>query len=130
MEVHRMKDGKLHTGAKHTSDSKVIKLMKIIPAKTKGKKWTAYFSIGKDKEKAVSFGASGYRDYTLMSDKTSKFYLPKKEDREKVKSAYISRHSREDQTNPMKPATLSRYILWSSPSFGGSIRNFKKRFGV
>ena len=125
-----MKDGKLHTGAKHTSDSKVIKLMKIIPAKTKGKKWTAYFSIGKDKEKAVSFGASGYRDYTLMSDKTSKFYLPKKEDREKVKNAYIKRHSREVQTNPLKPATLSRFVLWENPSFGGAIRNFKKRFGV
>ena len=125
-----MKDGSLHTGAKHTSDSKVVKLMKIIPAKTKGKKWTAYFSIGKDKEKAVSFGASGYRDYTLMSDKTSKFYLPKKEDREKVKAAYIARHRREDQSNVLKPATLSRYILWENPNFGGSIRNFKKRFGV
>ena len=130
MEVHRMKNGKLHTGAKHTSDSKVVKLMKIIPAKTKGKKWTAYFSIGKDKEKAVSFGASGYRDYTLMSDKTSKFYEKSKLERDKVKAAYIARHGKEDQTNPMKPATLSRYILWSSPSFGGSIRNFKKRFGV
>jgi len=130
MSVHRMKDGTLHTGAKHTASSEVVKLMKIIPAKAKGKKWTAYFSIGKNKEKAVSFGATGYRDYTLVSDPKSKFYLKSKAERQKVKSAYIARHSKEDQSSPMSPAALSRFVLWQSPNFGGAIRNFKKRFGV
>ena len=125
-----MKDGTLHTGAKHTASSEVVKLMKIIPAKAKGKKWTAYFSIGKNKEKAVSFGATGYRDYTLVSDPKSKFYLKTKAERDKVKAAYISRHSKENQSNPMTPAALSRFVLWHSPNFGGAIRNFKKRFGV
>jgi len=115
---------------KFLSISEMVKLMKVIPAKAKAKKWSAYFMMPDGKEKVVSFGASGYRDYTLISDKKSKFYLPKKADREKVKAAYIKRHSKEDQTNPMKPATLSRYILWSTPSLGGSIRNFKKRFKV
>jgi len=108
----------------------MVKLMKVIPAKAKTKKWTAYFMMPDGKERMVSFGATGYRDFTLISDKKSKFYLPKKSDREKVKQAYISRHSREQQTDPMKPATLSRYLLWSTPSLGGSIRNFKKRFKV
>jgi len=108
----------------------IMKLMKIIPSTRKGKKWTAYFKMPDGKEKVVSFGATGYRDFTLINDKSSKFYLPKKSDREKVKQAYISRHSRERQTDPMKPATLSRYILWENPSFGGAIRNFRKRFKV
>jgi len=107
-----------------------MKLMKIIPSKRKGKKYVAYFKLPDGKEKLVHFGASGYRDFTLISDKTSKFYLPKKADREKVKAAYISRHSREPWTSPDSAGTLSRYILWSTPSLGGSIRNFKKRFGV
>jgi len=130
MSVHRMKDGTLHTGAKHTASSEVVKLMKIIPAKAKGKKWTAYFSIGKNKEKAVSFGAAGMRDYTLVSDPKSKFYLKTKPERDKVKAAYIARHSKEDQSSPLSPAALSRFVLWQSPNFGGAIRNFKKRFGV
>ena len=107
----------------------MIKLLKIIPAKQKTKKWTAYFKVD-NKEKAVSFGASGYRDFTLMNDKTSKFYEPDKKKREKVKEAYKKRHAKDNLTDPLSPGALSYYILWSSPSFGGSIRNFKKRFIV
>ena len=108
----------------------MVKLMKIIPAKAKGKKFTAYFKMPDGKERAVSFGATGYRDYTLISDKKSKFYLKTKAERTKVKAAYIARHSKENQTDPMTPATLSRYILWQNPNFGGAIRDFKKRFKV
>ncbi len=59
---------------------RMVKLMKIIPAKAKGKKWTAYFLLDAKtkKEKAISFGASGYRDFTLMNDKNSKFYEKKR----------------------------------------------------
>ena len=108
----------------------MIKLLKIIPAKAKGKKWTAYFMLDNGKEKAVSVGARGYRDFVSMNDKTSKFYEPKKEIREKVKEAYKKRHAKDNLTDPMSPGALSYYILWSSPSFGGSIRNFKKRFSL
>jgi len=108
-----------------------MKLLKIIPSKRKGKKYVAYFKLPDGKEKAIHFGASGYRDFTLISDKTSKFYIKDKAGREKVKAAYISRHSsKEDWSKPDRAGTLSRYILWSTPSLGGSIRNFKKRFGV
>ena len=107
-----------------------MKLLKIIPSKRKDKKYVAYFKLDSGKEKAVHFGASGYRDFTLISDKTSKFYIKDKADREKVKAAYIKRHGKEDWSKPDSAGTLSRYILWSTPSLGGSIRNFKKRFGV
>tara|TARA_R110000764_G_scaffold168916_5_gene256223 strand:+ start:855 stop:1199 length:345 start_codon:yes stop_codon:yes gene_type:complete len=114
----------------------MIKLLKIIPAKNKKKKWTAYFDLGekdkkgKQKEKAVSFGQAGARDFTLMNDKTSKFYEKKKEDREKVKKAYQSRHSKDRINDPLTAGSLSYHILWSSPSFGGSIRNFKRKFNL
>ena len=104
--------------------------MKVIPSTRKGKKWTAYFMMPDGKERMVSFGATGYRDYTLISDPKSKFYLKTRAERQKVKAAYISRHSRERQTDPTTPATLSRYILWQNPNFGGAIRDFKKRFKV
>ena len=107
----------------------MIKLLKIIPAKQKSKKWTAYFKVD-NKEKAVSFGASGFRDFVLMNDKTSKHYQPDKKKREKVKEAYRKRHAKDNLTDPLSRGSLSWFILWSSPSFGGSIRNFKKRFMV
>jgi len=107
-----------------------MKLLKIIPSKRKDKKYTAYFRLPDGKEKIVHFGATGYRDFTLISDKSSKFYIKDKAGREKVKAAYIKRHSKEDWSKPNSAGTLSRYILWSTPSLGGSIRNFKKRFGV
>ena len=107
-----------------------MKLMKIIPSKNKGKKYVAYFMLPTGKERAIHFGASGYRDYTLISDKKSKFYIKDKAARDKVKAAYISRHSKENWSKPDTAGTLSRYILWSTPSLGGSIRNFKKKFSV
>jgi len=110
--------------------------MKIIPSKVKGKKWTAYFDLGekdkkgKPKEKAVSFGAEGYRDFTLLNDKSSKFYEKDKKQREKVKKAYQARHSKDPINSPMTAGALSYHILWSSPSFAGSIRNFKRKFSL
>tara|TARA_R110001592_G_scaffold34272_3_gene117765 strand:+ start:2914 stop:3249 length:336 start_codon:yes stop_codon:yes gene_type:complete len=108
----------------------MVKLMKIIPAKDKKKKWTAYFLLDAKtkKEKAVSFGASGYRDFTLMNDKNSKFYEKDKKVREKVKKAYRARHAKDPINSPITAGALSYWILWSSPSFGGSIRNFKNKF--
>lgn len=103
--------------------------MKIIPSGRKNKKYVAYFMVG-EKERAVHFGQKGARDFILMNNKKSTHYIKSKEEREKVKQAYITRHAKEDQTDPTKPATLSRFISWSTPSFGGSIRNFKKKFNV
>jgi len=109
---------------------RMVKLMKIIPAKAKGKKWTAYFLLDAKtkKEKAISFGASGYRDFTLMNDKNSKFYEKKKEDREKVKKAYQARHAKDPINDPMTAGALSFWILWNKPTLAGSIAHFKNKF--
>ena len=107
-----------------------MKLMKIIPAKAKAKKWTAYFMLDNGKEKAVSFGARGARDFTLLNDKNSNFYEPDKAKRDKIKAAYRARHAKDRIDDPLSPGALSWHVLWSSPSFGGSIRNFKKRFSL
>jgi len=109
-----------------------MKLLTIIPSSNKSKKWTAIFEIDGNKEKKVNFGATGYRDYTLMNSKNSGFYLPKKSDRDAVKSLYINRHKKREEnlwkTSPMSPATLSRFILWSAPTMSVAVSNYRKKF--
>ena len=108
--------------------------MKIIPSKVKGKKWTAYFDLGekdkkgKPKEKAVSFGSKGMRDFTLINDKSSAFYIKDKKEREKVKAAYQSRHAKDRINEPMTPGSLSWFVLWNKPTLAGSIAHFKNKF--
>tara|TARA_R110001606_G_scaffold374625_1_gene532530 strand:- start:8485 stop:8748 length:264 start_codon:yes stop_codon:yes gene_type:complete len=84
-----------------------------------------------DKEKKISFGASNYRDNTLINDKNSKFYLKKLVDRNVVKASYIRRHrEKENWNNPLTAGALSRFILWNKKTLNSSIRDFKKRFKV
>tara|TARA_R110002153_G_scaffold214470_2_gene367101 strand:- start:116 stop:448 length:333 start_codon:yes stop_codon:yes gene_type:complete len=106
-----------------------IKLMKIIPSKRAGKKYTAYFMLDNGKEKAVHFGSKGMRDFTLINNPKSKFYLKTKAERDSVKNAYIRRHKkRENWNNPLSAGALSRWVLWELPSFAGSIKKFKNKF--
>ena len=107
-----------------------MKLVKVISSGRKTKKYLAIFKLTDGSEKKVHFGAKGMRDYTRISDRKSSFYIKDKEEREKVKSAYISRHGKENWTSPDTPGTLSKYILWNLPSMAASIKMFKKRFGV
>lgn len=105
-----------------------IKLLRIEPSSKKEKKYDAIFMVD-DKEKKVSFGASGYRDYTLINDKNSKFYLPKILDRNVVKASYIRRHrEKENWNNPLSAGALSRYILWNKKTLASSIKDYKKKF--
>ncbi len=107
-----------------------MKLLRIVKSSNNSKKFDAIFMID-NKEKKVSFGASGYRDYTLINDKNSKFYLPKILDRNVVKDSYIRRHQKkEDWTNPLTPGALSRFILWNKKTLASSIKDYKKRFKV
>jgi len=48
------------------------------------------------------------------------------------RSRYIQRHQRrENWTDPTKPGTLSRYILWgSSTNKAAALRAYKAKFGV
>tara|TARA_Y100000592_G_C5455236_1_gene311023 strand:+ start:133 stop:456 length:324 start_codon:yes stop_codon:yes gene_type:complete len=84
----------------------------------------------KHDNKTTHFGAAGMRDYTELHKKSSKHYLSKKEDREKVKKAYKSRHSNYSVTNPYKAGTLSMFLLWNKPTLSASIKDYEKRFKV
>tara|TARA_R110001606_G_scaffold348339_1_gene497873 strand:- start:472 stop:810 length:339 start_codon:yes stop_codon:yes gene_type:complete len=106
-----------------------IKLLKVLPSKKSGKKYDAYFLLDNEKEKVVSFGASDYRDYILINDKNSKWYLPKILDRNVTKASYRRRHEKDLETkDPTRPGYLSYYILWNKKTLGGSIKHFKNKF--
>jgi len=78
-----------------------------------------------------NFGAKGMRDYTLINDKNSEFYIKDKAEREKVKAAYLSRHRNDKNLGSIHaPAELSMVILWSAPTLAGGIKNYEKKHGV
>ena len=112
----------------------MTKLLKIIKSENSKKKYDAYFLLDNNKEKKVSFGAKSYRDFTLINNKNSEFYLPKSSDRESVKSAYRKRHQKDLLTDANKKGlgagALSYYILWNKPSIESSIIDFKNKFNL
>jgi len=75
------------------------------------------------------FGASAYRDFTLMNDKNSKFYEESKEERNKVKSNYLKRHSK-DPKGIHSPSTLSDMILWNKPTIRESLKDYENKYNV
>lgn len=108
-----------------------MKLIKIEKLKTSTKKFKAHFQIDKNKTKSVSFGAKGYRDFTLISNKSSKFYIADKTERNLVKERYIRRHrSNENWLNPLTAGSLSRWILWEKSTISQATKEFKKRFKI
>jgi hypothetical protein len=83
-----------------------------------GKKYTAIFYDDERKKiKTVHFGAIGYQDYTTHHD----------DDR---KDNYLSRHGKEQWTDPTTPATLARFILWNYKSKSKSYNHYLKIFNL
>ena len=106
-----------------------MKLLKVVKLVNDSKKYEAIFLLDNGKEKKVKFGSFGYRDFTLINDKNSKFYLPKTLDRNVVKDSYLRRHQKDLKTNdPTRPGYLSYYLLWNKKTFSSSLKDFKKRF--
>ena len=70
-----------------------------------------------DGDKIISFGASGYSDYTLHKDPARK-------------ENYIKRHSNEDwsRETALSPAWLSRYTLWEKPRLKKAIINANSKY--
>jgi hypothetical protein len=96
----------------------LLKLIKIKTSNNKDKKLDAIFERD-GRTKVVSFGASGYRDFTKP---------PHDEERKRL---YLERHQkREDWNNPVSAGALSRYVLWNKPSLQESIKDYKKRFNL
>ncbi len=94
-----------------------MKLKTVRKSLKPAKKYDAVF-IDDEKEKVVSFGAAGMSDFTIHKD-------------EARKERYLNRHRKnENWDKPDTPGALSRYILWNKKTLRGSIRDFKKRFGV
>tara|TARA_R100000773_G_C4172965_1_gene85891 strand:+ start:276 stop:653 length:378 start_codon:yes stop_codon:yes gene_type:complete len=75
------------------------------------------------------FGSSAHRDFTLMSDKNSKFYEPDKDKREKVRINYINRHKK-DPKGVHSASSMSDIILWNKPTLKGGIKEYEKKFNV
>lgn len=77
--------------------------------------------------KVVRFGGYGYKDYPTYYETNSVVAATKRDH-------YIARHrvAEEDlwKTNPMAPATLSRYVLWNLPTVEASVEYYRKKFGL
>tara|TARA_R110002096_G_C14496052_1_gene714985 strand:+ start:848 stop:1174 length:327 start_codon:yes stop_codon:yes gene_type:complete len=106
-----------------------MKLVDIKPSTRKGKKLMATFRKDDDKEITTHFGSANMRDFTLLNDKNSAYYIKNSGAREVVRQAYLRRHAkRENWFAPMTAGALSRWILWEKPTLKRSIANFKRKF--
>ena len=86
--------------------------IEIKRSKKAGKKFDAII----DGKKTVSFGATGYSDYTQHKD-------PERKQR------YINRHKKAENWNDPKSAGFyAKHILWNQPSLRASIADTNKRF--
>jgi len=113
----------------------MFKLISIKQSSKIGKKYDAkFFNKKTNKNKIISFGSKGYRDFTLINKKTSKYYINDNEEREKIKSNYQKRHSKDLLTDAsktgMSAGALSYYVLWTEPTITKSIINYKKKFNL
>ena len=76
------------------------------------------------KERVIHFGSAPNKDYTIY------YKTEGKEKADKMRNAYIARHRiNENFNNPLTAGSLSRFVLWESPTVSGGIRAYKKRFG-
>lgn len=87
-------------------------LLQVVNSWRMDKKYAAIF----DDHNTIHFGAKNMSDYTIHKD-------------DERKNRYIARHEKnEDWTNPYKPGTLSRYILWEFKSLPDAVKQYNKRF--
>lgn len=88
----------------------------IKKSKTEGKRYDAIFLNAKtNKEKAISFGKKGEKDFIALQDT-------------KMKEFYDFKHQKkEDWKNLMSRAALNKYILWNKNSLEASIKDYKRR---
>lgn len=97
----------------------MFRLISLKPANNKKHKYQITLQeIASGEIHKVKFGAYGYDDFTLTQNRK------KKED-------YILRHRvREDWNDPLKPGTLSRFILWNKPTLKASLEDYLRRFNI
>ena len=98
-------------------------VIEIKNSQAKNKRFVAIFTDDKGKSKKVNFGLKNPKRGTYID-------LGDKE----VRKNYIARHEATEKKfykDPMRPATLSRFILWGeSKSLKQNIDNYKKKFNL
>ena len=101
-----------------------MKLIDVVPTPAdSNKKYTATFCqckgptkcLPKDRKK-ISFGSKNSNTYLEGAT-------------EQKKDAYIARHRVNESFTTVSAGALSRWILWSSRTLAGGIKNFKKNVG-
>ena len=97
------------------------------------KKFMATFSNKENgREKTIHFGAAGYRDFTLINNKSSKFYIEDPKKRIEVRTAYQRRHMKDLSTEAgrsgVSAGALSFFILWTGKTFKSGLTNYKKKY--
>lgn len=108
------------------------KLLRVVESEKPNKKFKAVFKMDNGREKTIHFGAKGMRDFTLISNPKSKFYIPDKKDRIKVRDNYQRRHKKDLITANNKTGVgagaLSFYLLWTTPKM--NVSSYKRRFNL
>lgn len=88
------------------------------PATDKKHKYIGVFTADDGSTTRVPFGAYGMEDLTIHKNRLRK-------------SLYLVRHRpRENWNDPMTAGSLSRWILWETPSLAANIRRFKSKFNL
>jgi hypothetical protein len=65
--------------------------------------------------KTIQFGSKGSTTFTSGAT-------------EQVKDAYLKRHAVNENWDAINAGSLSRFVLWSSKTLAGGIKNFKAKF--
>jgi hypothetical protein len=100
-----------------------MKLLSVEPSDKPKYKFVATFEDDNKKIKKTYFGASGYKDFTILSKELSK------EEAEEKKLSYQARHLRDlDTKDPTRAGYLSYFLLWNKPTLEASIRDYKRMF--
>ena len=101
-----------------------IELLSLTKSDKAGKKMMAKFKVN-GRERTVHFGSAPNKDYTIY------YATEGKEKADKMKAAYLARHSKtgENWKNPLSAGALSRWVLWSEPTVSAGIKQYKRVFG-
>ena len=104
--------------------------LEIKNSQAKNKRFVAVFTDEKGKSKKVNFGLKNPKIGTYI-DTGSR---PAREGDKVMRKNYIARHEATEKkfySDPMRPATLSRFILWGdSTSLKQNIDNYKKKYNL
>lgn len=97
--------------------------LEIKNSEAKGKRFVAIFTDDKGKSKKVNFGLKNPKRGTFI-DHADK----------ELRKNYIARHEVNEKKfykDPMRPATLSRFILWgTSSSLKQNIETYKNKYNL